>query len=99
MKKISILLITILLFIPLTLIDTNSQAIAVTDDKKVEDGIYKIVLAEDQTKSVTIANGSTGNSANVQINKYEGMPYQEFKLVSDGQEYYEIIAVNSEKKD
>ena len=98
MKKISILLITILLFIPLTLIDTNSQAIAVTDDKKVEDGIYKIVLAEDQTKSVTIANGSTGNSANVQINKYEGMPYQEFKLVSDGQEYYEIIAVNSEKR-
>ena len=98
MKKISILLITILLFIPLTLIDTNSQAIAVTDDKKVEDGIYKIVLAEDQTKSVTIANGSTGNSANVQINKYEGMPYQEFKLVSDGQGYYEIIAVNSEKR-
>ena len=98
MKKISILLITILLFIPLTLIGTNSQAIAVTDDKKVEDGIYKIVLAEDQTKSVTIANGSTGNSANVQINKYEGMPYQEFKLVSDGQGYYEIIAVNSEKR-
>ena len=67
MKRISILLITILLFIPLTLIGANSQAIAVTDDKKVEDGIYKIVLAEDQTKSVTIANGSTGNSANVQI--------------------------------
>ena len=98
MKKISILLITILLFIPLTLIGANSQAIAVTDEKKVEDGIYKIVLAEDQTKSVTIANGSTGNSANVQINKYEGMPYQEFKLVSDGQGYYEIIAVNSEKR-
>ena len=98
MKKISILLITILLFIPLTLIGANSQAIAVTDEKKVEDGIYKIVLAEDQTKSVTIANGSTGNSANVQINKYEGMPYQEFKLVSDGQGYYEIIAVNSGKR-
>ena len=98
MKKISILLITILLFIPLTLIGANSKAIAVTDEKKVEDGIYKIVLAEDQTKSVTIANGSTGNSANVQINKYEGMPYQEFKLVSDGQGYYEIIAVNSEKR-
>lgn len=50
MKKISILLITILLFIPLTLIDTNSQAIAVTDDKKVEDGIYKIVLARTKQK-------------------------------------------------
>ena len=33
MKKISILLITILLFIPLTLISANSKAIAVTDEK------------------------------------------------------------------
>ena len=93
-----VLIMLIVLVSPILLINLNTQSLAVTEEKTIEEGIYKIVLANATNKSVTIAGGSTQNSANVHIWEYEDSPYQEFKFVYDGNGYYEIIAVNSGKR-
>ena len=93
-----VLIMLIVLVSPILLINLNTQSVAVTEEKTIEEGIYKIVLANATNKSVTIAGGSTQNSANVHIWEYEDSPYQEFKFVYDGNGYYEIIAVNSGKR-
>ena len=67
-------------------------------EKIVEEGTYKIVLANAPTQSLTVENGSTEDGANVHIWEYKNNPQQQFELVYDGEGYYEIIPVHSGKR-
>ena len=98
MKKLSKLFLIMLVLQIVLLMGFDTKSVAVSDDKNIEEGIYKIVLAESPEQGVAIQNGSSGNGANVEIQKYQDMPYQEFKFVYDKDGYYEIIAVNSGKR-
>ena len=67
-------------------------------EKIVEEGTYKIVLANAPTQSLTVDGGKTSDGANVHIWKYENTPQQQFNLIYDGDGYYEIIPVHSGKR-
>ena len=67
-------------------------------EKIVEEGTYKIVLANAPTQSLTVENGSTADGANVHIWEYKNNPQQQFELVYDDDGYYEIIPVHSGKR-
>ena len=69
-----------------------------TGEKIVEEGTYKIVLATAPTQSLTVDGGKTNNGANVHIWEYVDSPQQQFRLVYDGNGYYEIVPVHSEKR-
>ena len=66
--------------------------------KIVEEGTYKIVLAADSNRSLTVDGGNTSDGANVHIWDYLDTPQQQFNLVYDGYGYYEIIPVHSGKR-
>ena len=70
----------------------------VENPKTVEEGTYKIVLANAPTQSLTVDGGKTDNGANVHIWEYVNSLQQQFNLVYDGQGYYEIIPVHSGKR-
>ena len=65
---------------------------------KLEEGTYKIVLANAPTQSLTIDGGKRENGANVHIWEYLNTPQQQFNIVDAGDGYYEIIPVNSGKR-
>ena len=67
-------------------------------EKIVEEGTYKIVLANAPTQSLTVENGSIVDGANVHIWEYKNNPQQQFELTYDDSGYYEIIAVHSGKR-
>ena len=67
-------------------------------EKTVEEGLYKIVLATAPTQSLTVDGGKTADGANVHIWEYQETLQQQFKLVYDGNGYYEIIPMHSGKR-
>ena len=67
-------------------------------EKTVEEGTYKIVLANTPTQSLTVDGGKKENGANVHIWKYANTKQQQFKLEYDGNGYYAIIPVHSGKR-
>ena len=67
-------------------------------ESTVEEGIYKIVLANAPTQSLTVDGGKTGDGANVHIWEYVNSAQQQFKLEYDGKGYYEIIPMHSGKR-
>ena len=70
----------------------------IENPKTVEEGTYKIVLANAPTQSLTVDGGKTNDGANVHIWDYQNTLQQQFNLVYDGQGYYEIIPLNSGKR-
>ena len=70
----------------------------IVDTKTVEEGTYKIVLANAPQQSLTVDGGKTADGANVHIWKYVDSLQQQFNLVYDGNGYYEIIPLNSGKR-
>ena len=78
---------------------TKSQLFAFekTEERKqtIKDGMYKIKLAKDTSKVLTIAKGSYANSANVELAKDSNSAYQKFHVVHLGDGYYSIRAVHS----
>ena len=70
----------------------------IENPKTVEEGTYKIVLANAPTQSLTVDGGKTEDGANVHIWEYVDSLQQQFNLVYDGQGYYEIIPLNSGKR-
>ncbi len=61
----------------------------------IKDGMYKIKSAKDTSKVVTVAKGSTANSANVELSKDTNSAYQKFHIVHLGSGYYSIRPVHS----
>ena len=70
----------------------------IENPRTVEEGTYKIVLANAPQQSLTVDGGKTADGANVHIWKYVDSLQQQFNLVYDGQGYYEIIPLNSGKR-
>ena len=70
----------------------------IVDTKTVEEGTYKIVLANAPQQSLTVDGGKTEDGANVHIWEYVDSLQQQFNLVYDGNGYYEIIPLNSGKR-
>ncbi len=66
-------------------------------EKTVEEGIYKIVLANAPTQSLTVDGGKTENGANVHIWTFADTKQQLFRLEYDGEGYYKIINEKSGK--
>lgn len=67
-------------------------------EKTVEEGTYKIVLANALTQSLTVDGGKLGNGVNVHIWSYANVAQQQFNLVYDGNGYYEIVPIHSGKR-
>ena len=65
---------------------------------QIEEGTYKIVLANAPTQSLTVSGGKTENGANVHIWVYLDTPQQQFNIVDAGDGYYEIIPIHSGKR-
>ena len=70
----------------------------IVDTKTVEEGTYKIVLANAPQQSLTVDGGKTEDGAKVHIWEYVDSLQQQFNLVYDGKGYYEIIPLNSGKR-
>ena len=70
----------------------------IENPKTVEEGTYKIVLANAPQQSLTVDGGKTEDGANVHIWEYVDSLQQQFNLVYDGKGYYEIIPLNSGKR-
>ena len=67
-------------------------------EKIVEEGIYKIVLANAPTQSLTVDGGKREDGANVHIWEYTNAAQQQFELVYNEDGYYEIIPTHSGKR-
>ncbi len=67
-------------------------------EKIVEEGTYKIVLANAPTQSLTVDGGKREDGANVHIWEYTNAAQQQFELVYNEDGYYEIIPTNSGKR-
>ena len=67
-------------------------------EKIVEEGLYKIVLANAPTQSLTVDGGKREDGANVHIWEYTNAAQQQFELVYNEDGYYEIIPTNSGKR-
>lgn len=61
----------------------------------IKDGMYKIKSAKDTSKVVTVANGSTANSANIELSTDKNNKYQKFHVTHLGSGYYSIRAVHT----
>ena len=67
-------------------------------EEKISEGLYKIALANDENKSITIENESIYNGANVCVSKYDEKVNQLFRIIYDNEGFAEIIALNSGKR-
>ena len=65
---------------------------------KLEEGIYKIVLANAPTQSITVNGGRKNDGANVHIWEYVGAKQQQFEIKYDSEGYCEIIPMHSNKR-
>ena len=72
--------------------------VAEKKEEKITEGIYKIALANDESKSITIENESIYNGANVCVSKYEEKINQLFRIIYDDEGFAEIIALNSGRR-
>ena len=67
-------------------------------EEKIEEGIYKIVMATAPTQSLTVDGGKKTNGANVHLWEYQNVEQQQFEIKYDAEGYCEIIPVHSEKR-
>ena len=70
----------------------------IVNQRTVEDGTYKIVLAVEPTQSLTVDGGKQEDGVNVHIWEYINSLQQQFNIMYDGYGYYEIIPVHSGKR-
>ena len=68
------------------------------EEVKLEEGIYKIVLATAPNQSLTVDGGRTNDGANVQIWEYVGANQQKFQIKYDEEGFCEIIPIHSGKR-
>ena len=67
-------------------------------EERLEEGVYKIVLATAPNQSLTIDGGKKSNGANVHIWQYANVKQQQFRIKYDENGYCEIIPLNSGKR-
>ena len=79
-------------------IEENKDEEIIEAKKTVEEGTYKIVMAEATNQSLTVDGGKTSNGTNIHLWQYCNVQQQQFNLVYDGNGYYEIIPINSGKR-
>ena len=65
--------------------------------KTLDDGTYRIALAEDENAGIDVSNANRENGANIQVWNYDNVSQQQFNIYYDGNGYYTIIAVHSGK--
>ncbi len=65
---------------------------------KLEEGIYKIVLATAPNQSLTVDGGRTSDGTNIHIWEYIGANQQKFQIKYDEEGYCEIIPIHSGKR-
>ena len=70
---------------------------AVSAAKAISDGPYKIESALDNNAVIDIAGGRNGNMENVQLWKWDDVDQQRFRVKYEGNGYYSIVAVHSNK--
>ena len=93
MKKTKIIFIAIMIISILTLIVTNSYA---QTEKVKNNGVYKIAIGKDSSKTVEVAGSSKDNNAKVDIWSYGNVPAQKFYFeYQDG--FYKITAMHTGK--
>ena len=67
------------------------------DEGKKDNGIYKIAVGADSSKTIEIAGSDTGNNAKVDIWNYGNVPAQKFYLSYDKEGFYKITAISKRK--
>ena len=93
MKKTKIIFIAIMIISILTLIVTNSYA---QTEKVKNNGVYKIAIGKDSSKTVEVAGSSKDNNAKVDIWSYGNVLAQKFYFeYQDG--FYKITAMHTGK--
>ena len=93
MKKTKIIFIAIMIISILTLIVTNSYA---QTEKVKNNGVYKIAIGKDESKTGEVAGSSKDNNAKVDIWSYGNVPAQKFYFeYQDG--FYKITAMHTGK--
>ncbi len=65
---------------------------------KLEEGIYKIVMATAPKQSLTVDGGRTKDGANIHLWAYQGANQQKFQIKYDQEGYCEIIPIHSGKR-
>ena len=79
-------------------IETMNYQRAVTKAEKTKDnGIYKIAVGADSSKTIEIAGSDTGNNAKVDIWNYGNAAAQKFYLSYDEEGFYKITAMHTGK--
>ena len=67
------------------------------DERTKDDGIYKIAIGVDPSKTIEVAGSNTGNNAKVDIWNYGNVPAQKFYLSYDEEGFYKITAMHTGK--
>ena len=67
------------------------------DEGKKANGIYKIAVGKDSSKTIEVAGSSTLNNAKVDIWNYGNVPAQKFYLSYDKEGFYKITAMHTGK--
>ena len=89
----NIILITLIIALVLILLITNSNA---ETEKVKNNGIYKIAVGKDSSKTVEVAGSSKDNNTKVDIWNYGNVPAQKFYFeYKEG--YYKITAMHTGK--
>ena len=79
-------------------IETMNYQRTVTKAEKTKDnGIYKIAVGADSSKTIEIAGSDTGNNAKVDIWNYGNATAQKFYLSYDEEGFYKITAMHTGK--
>ena len=66
----------------------------IEENVKLEEGIYKIVMATNVRQSLTVDGGRTNDGANVHLWEYQGANQQKFEIKYDAEGYCEIIPIH-----
>ena len=67
------------------------------EEQKHSNGIYKIVVGKDSSKSLEIKNADKSNNAIMDIWNYENLSYQKFKLEYQKDGFYKITVIHTGK--
>ena len=81
--------------------DNNNQMLYMyivnTDQPKKENGIYKISVAVNTSKTIEVAGSNIDNNAKVDIWNYGNVPAQKFYISYDQKGFYKITAMHTGK--
>ena len=67
------------------------------EEQKHQNGIYKLAIGRDATKTVEVLRGDKYNGATVDIYDYVGNPQQKFYLEYQDEGFYKIMAMHTGK--